>query len=165
MAMSDTVLFVKEVKTCSYVLVINTPRLCGEPGFKSHRDVTEQAHIRCREIVDHISQEYHPVPDTDHPQKIPKLTKSLPSASKPKSQQQPIDAVLRKALEAFMGNAKLQEQIPMVVQDLSEDGEVIIEFLDDVEEETMDKIADVLQAAGIALERRDDGDDDEHTSE
>ncbi|KAK7467006.1 Protein OS-9 [Stygiomarasmius scandens] len=169
MAMSDTVLFVKEVKTCSYVLVINTPRLCGEPGFKSHRDVTEQAHIRCREIVDHISQEYHPVPDTDHPQKIPKLTKSLPSASKPKSQpqqQQPIDAVLRKALEAFMGNPKFQEQTPMVLQDLSDDGEVVIEFLEDVEDETLDKIVDALQAAGIALERRDDGDDDdEHTSE
>ncbi|KAF5365602.1 hypothetical protein D9758_003228 [Tetrapyrgos nigripes] len=157
MAMSDTVLFIKEVKTCSYVLVINTPRLCGEPGFKSNRDVTEQAHIRCREIVDSITQEYHPVPDTDHPQRIPKKHKALPPvATKQKSQQPhpPIDAMLRKALEAFMATNKMQDS-HVVIQDLSDDGQVVIE-LDDMEEETVDRIVDALQAAGIALERQDD---------
>ncbi|THU86416.1 hypothetical protein K435DRAFT_842873 [Dendrothele bispora CBS 962.96] len=174
MAMSDTVLFVKEVKTCSYVLVINTPRLCGEPGFKSHRDVHEQAHIRCREIVNQISQDYYSVPDTDHPQKIPKKTKSLPSAipgtNKHKSNlqeqqhgQPPIDAVLRKALEVVLGN-RLQGQTPMIIQDLSDDGEVIIELPDDVEDETLDEIVDALQVAGITLERQGDA-DDEDTSE
>jgi len=32
-------------------MVINTPRLCGEPGFRSHRDTNAGAAIQCREIV------------------------------------------------------------------------------------------------------------------
>ncbi|KAF8636659.1 hypothetical protein AX17_003465 [Amanita inopinata Kibby_2008] len=51
MAMTDTILFVKETKTCSYVLVVHTPRLCGEPGFKSRLDSSGEAQIQCREII------------------------------------------------------------------------------------------------------------------
>ncbi|KLO12613.1 hypothetical protein SCHPADRAFT_853699 [Schizopora paradoxa] len=52
MTMTDTILFVKETKTCHYVMVIHTPRLCGEPGFKTRLEQREEAFIRCREIVD-----------------------------------------------------------------------------------------------------------------
>ena len=51
MTMTDTILFVKETQTCHYVLHIATPRLCGEPGFKSRIDAEEEHTIRCREIV------------------------------------------------------------------------------------------------------------------
>ncbi|TFY76745.1 hypothetical protein EWM64_g7273 [Hericium alpestre] len=51
MTMTDTILLVKESKTCHYILVINTPRLCGEPGFKSRLDQREEALIRCREVA------------------------------------------------------------------------------------------------------------------
>jgi len=51
MTMTDTILFVKETKTCSYVLVIHTPRLCGEPGFRSRLESTDEAQISCREII------------------------------------------------------------------------------------------------------------------
>ena len=32
-------------------MVINTPRLCGEPGFSAHFDQRKEAHIRCREVI------------------------------------------------------------------------------------------------------------------
>jgi hypothetical protein len=51
--MTDNILFVKEAKLCSYVLVIHTPRLCGQPGFRSRGvDASDVALIKCREIVD-----------------------------------------------------------------------------------------------------------------
>ena len=52
MTMTDTILLVKESKTCRYEMVIHTPRLCGEPGFKNRLQQREEAHIRCREILD-----------------------------------------------------------------------------------------------------------------
>ena len=51
MTVTDTILFIKETTTCHYVLVIQTPRLCGDPAFRSRRDSQEQSTIRCREIV------------------------------------------------------------------------------------------------------------------
>ena len=51
MTVTDTILFIKETTTCHYVLVIQTPRLCGDPAFRSRRDSHEQSTIRCREII------------------------------------------------------------------------------------------------------------------
>lgn len=51
MTVTDTILFIKETATCHYVLVIQTPRLCGDPAFRSRRDSQEQSTIRCREVV------------------------------------------------------------------------------------------------------------------
>lgn len=51
MTVTDTILFIKETSTCHYVLVIQTPRLCGDPAFRSRRDSQEQSTIRCREII------------------------------------------------------------------------------------------------------------------
>lgn len=51
MTVTDTILFIKETTTCHYVLVIQTPRLCGDPAFRSRRDSQEQSTIRCREII------------------------------------------------------------------------------------------------------------------
>lgn len=51
MTVTDTILFIKETTTCHYVLVIQTPRLCGDPAFRSRRDFQEQSTIRCREII------------------------------------------------------------------------------------------------------------------
>jgi protein OS-9 len=54
MTVTDTILFIKETATCHYVLVIQTPRLCGDPAFRSRRDSQEQSTIRCREIVQSV---------------------------------------------------------------------------------------------------------------
>lgn len=51
MTVTDTILFIKETTTCHYVLVIQTPRLCGDPAFRSRRDSQEQSTIQCREII------------------------------------------------------------------------------------------------------------------
>lgn len=51
MTMTDTIMFVKETRTCEYVLVIHTPRLCGEPGFKSQLDQVPETEIQCREVL------------------------------------------------------------------------------------------------------------------
>jgi len=51
MTVTDTILFIKETSTCHYVLVIQTPRLCGDPAFRSRRDSQEQSTIRCREVI------------------------------------------------------------------------------------------------------------------
>jgi len=160
MTMSDHILFVKEAKTCSYVLVINTPRLCGEPGFRSHHDVVEQAQIRCREIVHTQSQEFHDVPEADYPQKIPRVKKALPSkvAGKPdeKVSGTSHDSILLKTIEAILGGTSGQ----VIVQPGTDAGEMVIEFLDEFPEDLdgddfdemmdvgLDKITDALRAAG-----------------
>ncbi|KZO89937.1 hypothetical protein CALVIDRAFT_543123 [Calocera viscosa TUFC12733] len=52
MTTTDGILLVKETRTCQYVLVLQTPRLCSEPGFRSERDSDPVNAVRCREIVD-----------------------------------------------------------------------------------------------------------------
>ncbi|QRW00154.1 glucosidase II beta subunit-like protein [Ceratobasidium sp. AG-Ba] len=53
MSSVDHIVFVKEVSVCNYLIVIHTPRICSEPGFKSQRDSVKAAPVRCREIVSH----------------------------------------------------------------------------------------------------------------
>jgi protein OS-9 len=67
--MTDSIMFVKETKTCHYILVINTPRLCGEPGFKSRIDQRDAALIRCRQVVDAatLANADSSLPEADHP--------------------------------------------------------------------------------------------------
>jgi len=69
MTMTDSIMFVKETRTCHYVLVINTPRLCAEPGFKSRVDHREEALIRCRQVVDAttLANADSSLPEADHP--------------------------------------------------------------------------------------------------
>ena len=69
MTMTDSIMFVKETKTCHYVLVINTPRLCGVPGFKSRVDQRDEALIRCRQVVDAatLANADGSLPESDHP--------------------------------------------------------------------------------------------------
>ena len=69
MTMTDNIVFVKETKTCHYLLVINTPRLCGEPGFKARIDQRDAALIRCRQVVDAatLANADSSLPEADHP--------------------------------------------------------------------------------------------------
>ena len=66
MTVTDTILFIKETTTCHYVLVIQTPRLCGDPAFRSRRDSQEQSTIRCREIIQSIED----LKDNDLPPEV-----------------------------------------------------------------------------------------------
>ncbi|KAG9103238.1 Protein OS-9 [Ceratobasidium sp. 370] len=53
-----------------YLIVIHTPRICSEPGFRSQRDSVKAAPVRCREIVPHEAVTFDhtqlesPVPNT-----------------------------------------------------------------------------------------------------
>ncbi|EJU05423.1 hypothetical protein DACRYDRAFT_113549 [Dacryopinax primogenitus] len=52
MTTTDGILLVKETRTCQYVLVLQTPRLCSEPGFRSERDAEPVNVVHCREVVE-----------------------------------------------------------------------------------------------------------------
>lgn len=151
MEMTDHILFVKETKTCSYVLVIHTPRLCGEPGFKSRHDAEKQARIRCREIVDKKPEDQAQLPPAEHPINVPIRKTVLPApklkekaADGSESKQDGfIDEILRKTLQALVNGKR---------GDRNEE-EVIIEFVDaDVDPNGMqldnERILEALRAAG-----------------
>lgn len=164
MTTTDSILFVKETKTCSYVLVINTPRLCGEPGFKSRRDATEEAEIRCREIVDVLPQEPLNYPVADYPIKEPQVRKPhLPAVE---YVHKTTDGKEDSEME---GNYQADQRQEDIVNDLlrqivdtlidqrrggkattpQEPTELVIELLDDDEQEEIgDKLINALRAAG-----------------
>ncbi|XP_006458202.1 hypothetical protein AGABI2DRAFT_190556 [Agaricus bisporus var. bisporus H97] len=164
MTTTDSILFVKETKTCSYVLVINTPRLCGEPGFKSRRDATEEAEIRCREIVDVLPQEPLNYPVADYPIKEPQVRKPhLPAVE---YVHKTTDGKEDNEME---GNYQADQRQEDIVNDLlrqivdtlidqrrggkattpQEPTELVIELLDDDEQEEIgDKLINALRAAG-----------------
>ncbi|KAF9053565.1 hypothetical protein BDZ89DRAFT_1004501 [Hymenopellis radicata] len=174
MAMSDTILFVKEAKTCSYVLVINTPRLCSEPGFKSTRDVTEQAYIQCREVVSDGQLTETGIDGKeaqDFPRKLVRPKAELPPPAKdsgktgaPGNNQQ-VDDILKKAMNMLLGSGQGVEGAHLANGKLvlSDDGAVMVEFVEDLpledlleDEELgddngvlMDRLVDILKSAGI----------------
>lgn len=183
MTMTDTILFVKETQTCHYVLHIATPRLCGEPGFKSRLDAREETFIRCREVVD--AEEYESadrsLPPAAHPFKLPKRSKPVISpppeqtvaSSEDESPKTPED-LLRRALERFLARGGGLTD-PQIVIERFEDGEdeLFIEFVDadlilndgvegaegvDGDTFTLDgeALADILRAAGYDIKGEKD---------
>ncbi|PPQ86866.1 hypothetical protein CVT25_012585 [Psilocybe cyanescens] len=156
MEMTDHILFVKETKTCSYVLVIHTPRLCGEPGFRSRRDAVGEAEIRCREVVDTKPEGHMNLPTADHPVKIPLRKTVLPApvpivkGSKEEEllvREKTFNDLLRKTLAALVGKdgAKLVGE-----------GELVIELADELEDDAVgmdsDRLVDALRAAGYNVQ-------------
>ncbi|KDQ60729.1 hypothetical protein JAAARDRAFT_560164 [Jaapia argillacea MUCL 33604] len=159
MTMTDTILFVKETKTCHYVMVIHTPRLCGEPGFKSPLEQPEEAFIRCREVVDSLSGADPTLPESDFPLQVTKSTKPisppppLPVDGADRLKQALGSDVLKKALEALIGTDKLTGDEFLVEH--YDDGEVVIEFID--ADQLMgggghDQLAEALRAAGFDIQ-------------
>ena len=156
MEMTDHILLVKETKTCSYVLVIHTPRLCNEPGFKSRRDAEEQARIRCREIVDKKPEDQMKLSTADHPTKVP-VRKTVLPAPKPamkvenaadgseSKQGRLLDDLLLKTLEALVAGKKSGDKASLMDDDL------IIEFVGGTEDGIQfqnGRIIESLRAAG-----------------
>lgn len=152
MVMTDNILFVKEAKTCSYVLVVQTPRLCGEPGFKSRRDTGEEAEIRCREVVDAKMEREINLPTADHPLKIPPRKTVLPApptTSKKDStgQEKIFNELLRKTLEAIMESQQNGGESSLG----GEDGEVILQLTENIPVES-GRLVDALRAAGYDVQ-------------
>ncbi|KDN49342.1 hypothetical protein RSAG8_02044, partial [Rhizoctonia solani AG-8 WAC10335] len=81
MSSVDQIMFVKEVSVCSYLIVIHTPRICSEPGFKSQRDSVKAAPIRCRHIVPEDTAEFDRTRlESPVPHSIPPALPILPAA-------------------------------------------------------------------------------------
>jgi protein OS-9 len=171
--MTDTIIFVKEAKTCSYVLVIHTPRLCGEPGFKSPLDSREEAIIRCREIIDsdaNIHADQGSLPEADQPYRLPRHNPRLPLGATAQketddkaddnadkhAEEEALNAMIQRAVKALASNEGLNLQdgeIPTVITDRYEDeGLVLIDIplLDDLEY-GVNALADALRAAGFDI--------------
>lgn len=193
MTMTDTVILVREAKTCSYVVVIHTPRLCGEPGFKSRLEFRDEAYIRCREIVDSVdpsTQTETPLAESDRPRnKLAPRNPLLPvPAQRPppdtkidstKAKAQETQDRLRKALEALVSN-KGDGDFPQVIVEqvnLGVDGEedVVFQFpLDEAlfedggadEAGTHQSILKALQAAGFDVkgEKKSEKQDEKKTT-
>lgn len=167
MTMTDSILFVKETKTCSYVLVIYTPRLCGEPGFKSLRDKGEEGQIRCREIVDDpqtsvaSSGLLSNPSDTDHPVKLSRKRPVLPEAANgPQERKGGKDAyndLLRKTIESIFSAKNLKSSNVVIEELANEDNNIVFEFVDtgDDSENPADQLVDMLRGAGIDAKTKD----------
>ena len=144
MTMTDTILFVKETQTCRYVLYIATPRLCGEPGFRSRLDAREEAYIRCREVVspDEYAHADRSLPETEQPFSMPRRTSTKPViAAAPADGSKGQEGLsgsgghkdaLRAALERMLKQGKLKtgEVLVETVGEGDEAEEVVIEFVD-----------------------------------
>jgi protein OS-9 len=158
---TDTILFVKEVRTCSYVLVIHTPRLCSVPGFRSRLDAHAHEQVRCREIVSEIGLVDKTRPDTDYPLRLPPRPQpSLPQPSK----EQPVvpkghkhvttgpgvsDDTLKQALSLLFGEGGEGGDASRVhVQKGKVEGEYLIELLDDDDVAEAEDGHGYLQGAG-----------------
>lgn len=160
--MTDSILLVREAKTCSYVLVVQTPRLCGEPGFRSRKETREESLVRCRQIINHPSDQVSPSESTqlehrqtaeqanlnesDHPLHLlnrqsrfiiptpAPLQSSLGSSSGDKGDDQ-WDDFWKRAVEALMKSPEMQElsgNNPQVFLDRGENGEIVIEILEEI---------------------------------
>jgi protein OS-9 len=173
MTMTDTILFVKEVKTCSYILVIHTPRLCGEPGFKSRLDARESSTIRCREIVDsnaNANPDQQALPEADQPYRLPRRKPMLPPAGAPASQahgkdpkgenerpsEEALNVMIHRAVKAYMGskgfNVPEGEQPQVITDRFADEGIILIDIpVDDDMDDGGNGLFDVLRAAGFEI--------------
>ncbi|KAI6150383.1 hypothetical protein BKA82DRAFT_4115020 [Pisolithus tinctorius] len=159
MTMTDSILFVREAKTCSYVLVVQTPRLCGEPGFKSRLQNRDELLIRCRQIIDLSTAPAAPaeqltqleerqsdnVGESDFPHSLSNRQSLFPIPSPsstqgsigldPNAKDDPFDGILRRTMEALMKNPEIQALTgsnQQVYLNRGEDGEIIIEILEEI---------------------------------
>ena len=160
--MTDSILLVRESKTCSYVLVVQTPRLCGEPGFRSRQEAREESLVRCRQIIDTPSDQVPPSESTqleqrqtgeqvnmnesDHPLHLlnRKSRFVIPTPAPPQSSlgsstddkgDGQWDDFWKRAVEALMKSPEIQELTgnnPQVFFDRGENGEIVIEILEEI---------------------------------
>ncbi|CAL1704373.1 unnamed protein product [Somion occarium] len=188
MTMTDTILFVKETQTCHYVIHIATPRLCGEPGFRSRLDAREESFIRCREILNADAYEAadRTLPAADHPFKMPRKLKPTtiapsPPAEEKDGKQQSVKKtqhdLIRRALERLIGGGELKAG-EVFIEPLGEgDDEVIIEFIEadlegdesadkkSVQEKAHPSIEQALRAAGYNIKGEKKKKDDKSKTE
>ncbi|KIJ68993.1 hypothetical protein HYDPIDRAFT_23859 [Hydnomerulius pinastri MD-312] len=161
MTMTDSILLVREAKTCSYVLVVQTPRLCGEPGFKSRLENRDESLILCRKISDSAPDPTPPSESTQLEQRQaaehPNLNESdhpfhllsresrfpIPSPAPPQSslgdgpgqKEDEWNVLWKRTVEALMNSPEIQAFVgtnQQVFLDRGENGEIVIEILEEI---------------------------------
>lgn len=124
MAQSDSILFVREARTCSYVIVINTPRLCGQPGFKSTLESREETPIRCREVVDALPLDKPTsLHESDFPPNAAPQRKQLPAETLIPKATNGYNDIIKQALEKIMGKSKLSSDQQLLFEISGRNGE------------------------------------------
>ncbi|KAH0827071.1 hypothetical protein J3R83DRAFT_4756 [Lanmaoa asiatica] len=162
MTMTDSILLVREAKTCSYVLVVQTPRLCGEPGFRSRLETRDESLVRCRQVIDPTSDQVSPSESTqleqrqmgeqvnvnefDHPFHllnresrfiIPSLVpfQSPQESSSGDQGDGQWDDFWKRTVETLMKSPEIQGlsgNNPQVFLESGENGEIFIEILEEI---------------------------------
>jgi protein OS-9 len=141
--MTDTILFIKETTTCHYVLVIQTPRLCGEPMFRSRLEAREESTIRCREIVQGFDQldrtdEQNTLIESSVPLHVQRPTETSTSSTKQDSQHRErapptidkklISGILSQLREKGLGNMFSFMDGGLLLEDVGDDGTVLMAY-------------------------------------
>ncbi|KAG1793399.1 kinase-like domain-containing protein [Suillus variegatus] len=136
--------------------------LCGELGFKSRMELPEQTFIRCQQIINssldstpqitHLEQQKpdgHRIPqDSDLPSYLNSETHfAVPSPAAKSSlgpsagqSNDPLDAILKRTLEALMNTPELQSlsgKNPQVVFGHGQNGEIAIEIMEEMTSESL----------------------------
>ncbi|KAG8748719.1 Protein OS-9 [Ceratobasidium sp. 414] len=180
MSSVDHIVFVKEVSVCNYLIVIHTPRICSEPGFRSQRDSVKAAPVRCREIVSHETVAFDhtqlesPVPNTLAPSRPILPPAPPPAQAKDKSaKDKPVEETGRNqkfvevALNAlFRAHAHDKALAGKKIRIELDDGahefdfrDVVLDAVDDGAAPDMEalqtRLAEILKAAGYDV--RTDG--------
>ncbi|KAF8498336.1 hypothetical protein JB92DRAFT_3084589 [Gautieria morchelliformis] len=185
MTVPDMVLFVKETRTCEYVLVIHTPRLCGEPGFKSRLQQMPEAAIRCRQIVDDVNSVDRALPEAPQPfKRKPRQPIVQRAAEREAKDEVPKGAVgraqhtarlLRKALDSLLRGGGIEDLALLEVQPGEQEGEFIFAVETDGEQpltETAEEpvargrgatLEEALRAAGYDIRGRKDAAEDDQS--
>ncbi|KAF9483909.1 hypothetical protein BDN70DRAFT_873313 [Pholiota conissans] len=175
MQMTDHILFVKETKTCSYVLVVHTPRLCGEPGFKSRQEAGGEAEIRCRAIVDTKPPVPLDLPTADHPFKFPMRKALLPTPQPGMKRDKDDDGDDDRSFNELVRKtiAAMASESGITFRGDESEGELMVE-IDDSEESAAksDRLINALRAAGFQVETEvikvkpeKNGENDDNTSD
>jgi protein OS-9 len=127
----DTILFVKETRTCAYVLVVHTPRLCAVPGFRAPQDAHEQAEVRCRQVVDELGSTNPLLPPSEVPAGLVVQVPSIPAppVTAPPAKGQAASNI-RQLVDRLLGPD--MDVSDVVIEQLS-DGSYVIELAEDVD--------------------------------
>jgi protein OS-9 len=140
MAGPDAILFVKETRTCSYVTVVHTPRLCSLPGFRAPADAEKQAEIRCRQIVDVIPPSGDinllagdgPHPAALPPKKLPVLVPPVVAPLVVDNKASSVKKLLDRLMGVQGGDRVAQGLGDALVLEQTEDGALVLELTEDM---------------------------------
>ena len=150
MTTGESILFVKEVSTCSYLVVINTPRLCGEPGFRSAQDSHQETRIRCRHIVatiDPVKTLKLPLPDTEAAHPIAFVPQERVVGPPPQPAKDKSNAAMQQVLNTLLNSGKGKSgKLPkgldlsgtkLVIEKMLDDGTVSYEIVDELPDDVV----------------------------